>query len=479
MAEPGIVLVVEDEAIILDDMRSMLEDGGHEVLAAHTVADAHRIILERQVDLALLDISLDGDTGRTPMTARGGFRLLETFRKEAPSVPVVFVTSEDSAETAMDLVTRGAHHYLTKPVAQFVLLNIADLAIELGRARRRLAGFGAAQQRSAPEWYVGQTRKMLEAASKVAILAPTDYPLMLLGETGTGKEVVAKAVHAQSTRATGPFVPVNCAAIPKDLIASTLFGHVKGGFTSAVDNRRGVFEEASGGTLFLDEIGDMPLDLQPHLLRAVQDGSIRPVGADADRKVDCRIIAATNIDLEKAIQEGRFRHDLYFRMGIDPIHLPPLRERVPDIPFLAGYFLRGERAKNPRVPADFTERAQRMLMGYHWPGNTRELERIVQMGALYAQGEPAIDLAHLRINALVLGAPSAAQNGHGSAQGASTGLPSDLPADGLDLPRMRDAWEERMVRQALARTHGNQTAAAELLGMSRDMLRTRVEKFQS
>lgn len=477
MAEPGVVLVVEDDPIIMNHMRTMLGAGSHRVLAASTVAEAQAIISDQQFDLALLDISLDGDTRRTPMAARGGFRLLDMLQKEVRSIPVVFVTGEDSAETAMDLVTRGAHHYLTKPVVQEVLLNVADLAIQLGRARRRLDGFGVAQSANALEWYVGETPKMLEAASKVSIFAPTDHPIMILGETGTGKEVVAKTIHAQSTRAKGPLITMNCAGMPRDLIASTLFGHVVGAFTGATDSRRGYFEEASGGTLFLDEVGDMPLDLQAHLLRAVQDGTIRPVGADKDRQVDCRIIAATNVDIESAIQEGRFRADLFFRLGLDPIHLPPLRERVADIPYFAGLFLRGERATSPSVPKRFTERAQRALMTYHWPGNTRELERTVQMAGLYANGEPAVDLPHLRFNALALSASPAAVNGHGSAQGAATGMPSDLPPAGLDLPGVCAAWEERMVRQALARTHGNQTAAAVLLGMSRDMLRSRVEKF--
>ena len=484
MAEPATVLVVEDDELLRTNMCDMLGEAGHDVVGAATVAEARAVIAARPLDLAVLDIGLDGDTPRTPVAARGGFRLLEALRQDGPGVPVVFVTGERAAETAVDLMTRGAYHYLTKPVKRDVLLNIADLAIELGRARRRLATFSATQRRDVPEWYVGDSPGMRQAASHVALYAPTDHPVLILGETGTGKEVVARTIHAQSERASVPLVTVNCATVSRDLIASELFGHVPGAFTGADRYKRGYFEEASGGTLFLDEIGEMSKDLQAHLLRAIQFGTIRRVGDDEDRRVDVRIIAATNVDLEAKMAAGEFRPDLYYRLGLEPVRLTPLRERPGDVPYLAGMFLAQARARKPDGPSELTPRAARALMAYPWPGNTRELEAVVAHAGLLARGEPAIDLAHLPRFVTAGAPPGAALNGHGpdapdAPFGPSPILPADLPAEGLDLIGVRDAWEERMIRQALARTGNVQTVAADLLGISRDQLRGRLEKFEA
>ncbi len=482
MTAPPRVMVVEDIAEIRKRVCTVLERAGYEVVPAVSFGEGRAVIDAMSIDCVMLDISLAGDREDGDPNTRGGVRLMEYIAVNAPNTPVVVVTSDTHAATAASFLQRGVLQYLNKPVPDEVTLHWAAVGIELARSRRIATdGVGVeALPKDGPEWHVGSTPAMLKAEQEVNAVAPTNLPVLIYGRTGTGKEVIARAIRTRSRRARGPFVWINCGSFSQNLIESELFGHEKGAFTGALEKKIGLFEVADGGTIFLDELSSLPKEAQPNLLRVLEDFTIRRVGGTKDIKVDVRVISATNQDLAEMVDEGTFREDLLYRLRVMPIYLPSLSERVPDIPYFATLFLRQER-EGVKPPERLTERAITALCQHHWPGNIRELYNAMDRAAVLAAGAPLVDVNLLPPDVIAGGLLSERRNG--SSNGARDlssldgVLPADLPHDGLDLLAVRDLWERRMMVQALARSDGNQTQAADLLRLTRDRWRSRASKF--
>jgi two-component system nitrogen regulation response regulator GlnG len=422
------------------------------------------------IGLVLLDIRLPGDDG---------FKLLGEIGGRRDSPFVVVMTAEDTMRSAVEAMKRGAADYLGKPFdlarVERIVRDLAATAPEPHEAgpvpvERDLdpnADPRRYREIAVPETLIGRSAAMVEVYKEIGRVARTEMTVLLMGESGTGKELVARAIHANSLRSGGPFITVNMAAIPKDLMESELYGHEKGSFTGAVERRPGKFELAAGGTLFLDEIGEMPLELQAKLLRVLQEREIDRVGGTRPLPVDVRIVAATNADLARSVEEARFRRDLYYRLAVVPIRLPPLREREGDVILLARHFLAkyGEQLRGHALW--LAKDAEPLLLGHAWPGNVRELQNVIQRALLKLAGPRlmARDLAGL------LPGPSAADRGLGSLVEAI--LEAASPAEGRYQAALA-AVEAPLIAAALARTNGNQLRAAELLGMNRNTLRERM-----
>ena len=482
MAPNPTIMVVEDTKAIRDRVCMVLEREGYEAVPVTSYGEGRAVIDAMPIDCVLLDVSLAGDAEDGDPDARGGVRLMGYLHENAPNIPVVVVTSDKTAATAISFLQRGALNYLMKPVPDEVTLHWAAIGAELARSRRiATRGVGVESvPHDGPEWYVGSTPAMRKIEETVNLVAPTNASVLIYGRTGAGKEVVARTIHRRSRRARGPFVWINCGAVPRELIESELFGHEKGAFTGAIERKIGLFEAADGGTLFLDELSSLPLDAQPKLLRALEDFTIRRVGGTTERSVDVRVISATNRALEDMIDDGSFREDLYYRLCVMPIDLPSLNERVADIPFFALHFLTAKR-EGVTPPEGLTERAINALCEYRWPGNIRQLSNAMDRAAILSAGARLADVNHLSAE-IFAGGPSTARR-NGSSNGvkelgpADGVLPADLPPEGLDLLAVRDLWEQRMMVQALARMDDNQTRAADLLHLTRDRWRSRAAKF--
>jgi len=469
------ILIAEDNDLTRDFMERALRSEDYEVLTVTNVPDGHALIETRLVDLAIIDLGLGAHDGR---------ELLDHLHEIAPEVPVVIITANDMAVTAVDLLRRGAYDYLVKPVGPSDLLTIAKRGVELCTARRSLSVLRDVHKRSGG-WDVGETARMQALDALVNRFAPTPAGILIQGESGTGKEAVARALHDRSKHAEGNFIAINCAAIPENLLESELFGHEKGSFTSAHTTRRGLLEVAHRGTLFLDEVTMMPAEMQAKMLRALQEFKFRRVGGTNEIHVNVRVVSASNRSVVEAIKAGDFRHDLFYRLCVLTIELPPLRERVVDIPFFVHRFIADLREQTGTTVTDVTENAMWALCRYRWPGNIRELRNAVERAVIFATGEDKIDVIHLpetvRSGADPIPGGSASPHGadwhpaRGSTDAAD--LPAVLPADGLDLKAAAAVWERTLVEQALARTDGNQSAAARLLGLTRDELRYRLEKY--
>jgi two-component system response regulator AtoC len=432
------ILVVDDDRASRELLARILVARGHDVLALPDGKDA-LVALERgPVDLVVSDIR---------MADVDGLQLTDRMREAAPDTPVVLVTAFGNVEGAVEAIRRGAFDYISKPY------DVDAIAVVVERALRQRALVlenralrGQVRERYRLEDVVGRSEAMLEVYKTAARVAPSPATVLILGESGTGKELVARAIHAASPRASGPFVPVDCGAIAEGVLESELFGHARGAFTGAQTSRRGLFEEAHGGTLFLDEIGDVGPALQARLLRALQEGEIRRVGANEPVQVDVRVVAATNKDLAAAVQAGRFREDLYYRLNVVTLRIPPLRDRREDIPLLLEHFA----AKHGHPQAVVTPAARDLLVAWRWPGNVRELENVVARAlALNPTGviEPDALPEAMR-------GPSA------------TPLPSVAAGERPSLAEL----ERRYAAQVLAEQGGNKTRAAEVLGIDRKTL---------
>ena len=441
------ILIVDDDAAFRGSLCEMLEDLGHAVVQAGTAdAGIHRLRTEA-VDAAIVDLRMPGGDG------------LSFLRKAADTaqVPCIMLTAYASGSNTIEAMRLGAFDHLTKPVARAALVQALDEALQSRQAAS--TGQDAALQHAAEEGdadgafndapeLVSSSEAMREVFKRIGLAAGSDATVLVLGETGTGKELVARALHANSARAAGPFVAVNCAAIPADLMESELFGHVKGAFTGATSDRVGRFREAEGGTLFLDEIGDMPLTTQAKILRALQEREITPVGGTRVVKVNVRIVAATHRDLPAAVAQGRFREDLWYRLQVLPLVLPPLRERLGDIVLLAEHFLR---RLGSGSPLRLSAAAQKCLLAHPWPGNVRELRNAMERAAILCHGA-VIEPEHLGLRAEAA---------------AAAGL--DIAWDG-PLAAAVAQVEREMIRRALAETAGNRAEAARRLGLSRQQL---------
>jgi DNA-binding NtrC family response regulator len=454
---PATVLVVDDEHLIRWSLEQQLRREGYGVQLAETGAEALQKAQAEGPDLILLDVRLpDAD----------GLEILERLRVANPEAPVIMITAHGGVESAVRAMKLGAHDYVIKPFDVEELKLTVKKALETKTLRRDLARFQEEASHGArQDDIVGVSRVIRELKALIQRIAESDATTVLLeGESGTGKDLVARVIHFESARARAPFLAVNCVALPEHLLESELFGHEKGAFTDAKALKRGLFEQADGGTVYLDEIGDMKPGLQAKLLRLIEEKTFRRVGGVRDLHVDVRIIAATNRDLAEAIGAGEFRKDLYYRLKVFPIHLPPLREHPEDILPLAMHFIARFNREMRREVTRIHPEAQTCLTGYPWPGNTRELRNVLERGMILASGD-VLRGEHLLPEISPL--PMEAQ------PTAPKAAPVALPVEGLHL----EAVERDLVRQALSATEGNQVRAARLLGISRDALRTRMKKF--
>jgi len=446
------VLVVDDDAAMRDMVVSLLEDEGIHAVGAGSADEALERLSDIDCDAVLSDIRMPG---------RSGIELLGEIRERRPDTPVILMTAFGSIDSAVEAVRAGAADYVTKPFKKDALLVTLEKAFErraLEEENRRLRR--AVDRTSSFGDLIGVSAAMREIFALIRKIADGRSSVLITGESGTGKEVVARTIHFSGARASRPFVPINCTAIPEGLLESELFGHVKGAFTGAHVSKRGLFEEANGGTLFLDEIGDMGLGLQGKLLRVLQDREVRPVGSNTSVKVDVRIIAATNQDLRAAIEAGRFRRDLFYRLNVIPIHIPPLRERTDDIPPLAMAYL--ERHAEGR-PLRLTPAAMERLKQCRWEGNARELENVIERAIALSDG-PEIGPEDLPL-------PEGEAPVHGDGKDAGRLLREALEQQ-LSLAELEDLY----IDQVLERTGGNKVQAARILGINRRTLYRRGER---
>jgi len=449
------VLIVDDDASMRHLLSVILDDHGYEARAVASGEAALEEIAARAYDLVLTDVRMPG---------MGGLALLRTIQERDPLLMVIVMSAYGSHEAAVEAMKAGAYDYLSKPFRPdevVLVLRKAEERERLARENVRLRGELARSYR--PEHLVGASEAMRELARQIQRLAAQKATVLLSGESGTGKELVARALHELSPRAGFPFVAVNCGALPEALLESELFGHVRGAFTDAVRNKKGLAAEADGGTLFLDEIGELPLALQPKLLRFLQEEEVRPVGDTRARRVDVRVVAASARDLKRAVADGGFREDLYWRLAVVPLRIPPLRERPEDVPALAEHFLaRFARLRPELGPLSLADDARAALAAHRWPGNVRELEHALERAVVMTEG-PVVHEADLpeEVRERPAGRPPAAGEG----------------ADALSIKRATRALEASLIRAALERTGGNRTKAAELLEISYGALLYKIRDY--
>ncbi len=463
------ILLVEDERTLARAMKAFLAEYGYETEVATDVDQALELLGRISPDVVFTDVRLPGTLT--------GIDLLRRIREIDPSIPVIVMTAFGTIEGAVEAVKLGAFDYLKKPVDLEELRLLADRARETSQLKQELSYYRQRAAGGAPiTGIIGESppmRAVLEQIRQIAAL-PETPPVLITGETGTGKGLVARSIHAASHRASKPFIEVNCTALPATLMEAELFGYERGAFTDAKESKLGLFEAAEGGFLFLDEVGDLELSLQGKLLKAVEDRTTRRVGGLRDRRIDVRILAATNRDLERAAQRERFRRDLYFRLAVILLRLPPLRERGEDVLKLAELFLARFSSKYGRDVRRIDAQARQSLLAYPWPGNVRELSHVIERAVLWSRG-PSLDLEHLALDipqaSAALEAAPSARDGAAGYPKAPTGTP--FPPPGTDL----EQWERIMIERALQESEGNQTRAAQRLGISRDTLRYRLKKY--
>jgi two-component system, NtrC family, response regulator HydG len=451
MATAGSALVVEDHETERRALGSLLKSEGLKVFQAES-ADKALGYVDENIDVVLSDLNLGvGDTS--------GIELLNLWKKRKPDTQFILLTGHNSVDSAVEAIKSGAFDYVTKPVNPDELILLVRRAIdltnkdkEIDHLRRRL------DQKFGLDQIIGQSRQMKEVFDKIQRAAPVDSTVLILGESGTGKELVAQALHHNSPRRKGPFVAVNCAAVPAALVESELFGHVRGAFTGATDRRIGRFEQADGGTLFIDEIGDFELGLQAKLLRVLESLTLTPVGGHEDHKVNVRVLAATSRDIRKMVETGTFREDLYYRLNVVTIVLPPLRDRTDDIPVLVDYFLKQITEQKHTASRRVSREVMERLEAYRWPGNVRELRNTLESMLVLADGEVMTerDMPD-RILAGALAASTPKE------------LPTGLTMEGL---------ERLAIAHALEQSSGNRTHAAGKLGISVRTLQRKLRQYE-
>lgn len=454
---PARILIIDDEDAIRFSLRGILEDEGHDIIEAATGEEGLKLLADDTPDVIFLDIWMPG---------MDGLAVLEHIHNATPNVPVIMISGHGTIETAVNAIKRGAHDFIEKPLSLEKVVLAVDRALEVRDLRREnqalRSTIGSAQH---DDEMIGTAPAMRRIREQIARVAPTDAWVLITGENGTGKELAARAIHSGSNRAARTLVAVNCAAIPEELIESELFGHEKGAFTGAESAKTGKFEMADKGTLFLDEIADMSLKTQAKILRILQEQSFERVGGNRTIRVDVRVVAATNKNLEEAIASGEFREDLYYRLRVFPLELPPLRERTEDIPMLLDTFMGKLCREHGFTPLRFDEDALTVLRHYRWPGNVRELRNFVErMLILHSDG--TVRATDLPPEFLPRGAsPLAAQD--------ETLLPEGI----LDFKAARNAFEARFLATRLQECGGNVSRLAEVVGLERSHLYRKLKGY--
>jgi two-component system nitrogen regulation response regulator GlnG len=482
------VLIIDDEKDVHYSFRRLLEKEPLDIESAESGDEGIRLARKAMPDLIVMDIR---------MGQQNGLDTLKELRQINPKQVVIMMTAYGTSQTAIEAMKLGAYDYVLKPFDIPQLKSLLFEALGAARAMKQIVAFPTKLNADEiRQTIVGNSPAMQQVYKLIGQVAPTNTTILITGESGTGKELVARAIYQNGSRLNKPFIAINCAAIPENLLESELFGHEKGAFTGALAQRIGKFEQCDGGTLFLDEIGDMPMTTQTKILRVLQEGEISRVGSNQSIKTDVRIIAATNKDLWQAVQRKEFREDLFYRLNVVRVNLPPLRERTTDLPILVAYFINKFRLKHPTGPSQIAEEAVSAIQRYTWPGNVRELENCVQRAMVLATGN-TITLANL---------PEEIGRGYRSNNSGET-TPTSLPTPSLvktEPPllaepskdalahavevlfefarndkqfKIIDAAERELIVRALAETAGNQVQAAKLLGITRATLRKRVDKF--
>jgi two-component system response regulator PilR (NtrC family) len=451
------VLVVDDEQSMREFLSIMLKKEGHDVLVAERGEEAvERLDAGERFSLVVTDLKMPGI---------GGLDVLRAVKEVDPACQVVVMTAFATPETAISAIKEGAYDYITKP------FKLDEARVVVGRALEKFDLLSenlylkkTIEERDSFGEMLGKSKPMQQVFEMISRVADSQTTILISGESGTGKELVARAIHEYSQRAEKPFLPINCGAIPENLIESELFGHKKGAFTGASTDKKGLFEAADEGTIFLDEIGELPQNTQVKLLRVLQERKFKPVGGNVEVAIDCRIVAATNRDLRKEVSEGRFREDLYYRLNVIPIELPPLRARGSDVRLLIEHFV-DEYATRMSVDIEGVESdAMRILLNYAYPGNIRELQNIVERAVTLTRGQMiGVDVLppHLQEDSF-----------------SRVTQDLEVPAEGLDLEGMVEKLERSLISKALERTSGVKKDAAELLGISFRSLRYRLKKYE-
>ena len=464
------VLIVDDERTLARAVKAFLAEAGYEAEVAGDGEKALELLPRLRPDVVFADVRLPG---------MSGIDLLRRIREFDPAIPVIIMTAYGTIEGAVEAVKLGAFDYMKKPVDLEELKLLADRARETALLKQELSYY---RRRAANELpfagILGRSPAMLAVMDQVRQVAALDEtpPVLISGETGTGKGMVARTLHTSGARAGKPFIDVNCTALPANLMEAELFGYERGAFTDAKESKIGLFEAAEGGFIFLDEVGDLELSLQGKLLRAIEERTVRRVGGIRDRRIDVRILAATNRDLEREVQQNHFRGDLYFRLAVILLHLPPLRERGEDAVLLAEHFLQRFSAKYGKDVRRIDARAREVLLSYPWPGNVRELSHVIERAVLWSR-DSTLNVDHLSVTAPMRVDPDGGGGTTNSVEQVQPQVngpaaPSQLP-EGVDLSQ----WERSMIEQAMREAGGNQTKAAQRLGITRDTLRYRLKKF--
>ncbi len=449
------ILIIDDEQSMRDFLSIMLKKEGYDVIAAGNGEDALKAINDEIFDLIITDVKMPGTDG---------IEVLKTVKEISPETIVIMITAFATAEAAVEAMKLGAYDYITKPFKVDEIKLIIHKALEKHSLRREnILLRREIESRAGFDNFIGKSEPMQTIFSLIRQVADTKSTIMITGESGTGKELVARAVHFLSSRKNGPFVTVNCGALPETLLESELFGYMKGSFTGAISNKQGLFEAANGGTIFLDEISATTPALQIKLLRVLQEREFKRVGGTADIRVDVRVIAASNRDLMSEISKGSFREDLFYRLNVIPIHLPALRDRKEDIPLLVEFFLK--KFSSGRGAKKITPDAMKLLISCRWPGNVRELENTIERLVILAPGD-TVQVEHM---------PDGLKN----IVPYSELVPSDIPDAGLDLEVILESVEKALLRKALEKTGGVKTEAAKLLGLTFRSFRHRLQKYES
>jgi DNA-binding NtrC family response regulator len=442
------ILIVEDEAKMRRLLELNLGDDGFNTLSAEDAETGLKLLRENAVDLVVTDLKLPG---------MNGLEFLQAVKRQNAAMPVIVMTAFGSVETAVEAMKAGAADYVLKPFSlnEMRMVIRKELDVHALREENRSLREALGKRYSHPN-IVARSPKMQEVLATVERVAPTNSTVLLGGESGVGKDLIARAIHEKSRRASGPFIKINSTAIPENLLESELFGYERGAFTGAVASKPGKFELADKGTLFLDEIGDVPSATQVKLLRVLQEREFERLGGTKTVKVDVRLIAATNRDLREALEQGTFREDLYYRLNVVPIDIAPLRKRKEDIPELAELFISRFDVDSGKTVTGISPDAMQVLVNYHWPGNVRELQNIIERACALAQGRVLqVEDIHLDLRP-------------GKTSAANGFLP-----EGMTL----EYWEDEMIKEALRRANGNKSQAARLLGLSRNALRYRLSKI--